>query len=267
MDKNTIDSLSQVAASMQPYAKAISKAFIQIEPSLIAYAVEVEKAYRNISPIVLELQKKAAESFTRILRWQEKKKVYVSTMAELGWFPNWYTFLSHFDVENNSIEEFMISHIDECWSEIQEKMVEYCPNREKILKVIFDLHDQENYIASIPLIFAQADGICAEEFTHFFSADPTTKRKASSDILEKYTDGDFKLNFFTEFLLEPFKTRLQLTNGSSKSSKKFKAKGPNRHGIIHGSRKHLDYGNKTNGYKALSFLAFLIYTTKDEFKK
>ena len=74
------------------------------------------------------------------------------------------------------------------------------------------------------------------------------------------------MNFLSEILLEPFKVDLQISQGSSRASKA-KEKGPNRHGIIHGSRKHLDYGSKINSYKAISFLAFLVFTTKDAFKE
>ena len=252
---------------MGPYIEIMQNTAVKMQPIIQAHALEMEKVRKMISPIAIEIGEKAAKFYIQAVKWQEEKKIEVSLMAERGWFPNWFTFFCHPEEENNSLDDFMISHIDENWDEIKKKMIELCPNRKNILNVMFDLHDQNNYIASIPLIFTQADGICGEEFTYFFSADPNTKKKATDDILGKFDDGEIQLNIFTEFLLEPFKTKLQLSNGSSKSSKMYKSKGPNRHGIIHGSRKHLDYGSKINGYKALSFLVFLVYTTKDEFKK
>jgi hypothetical protein len=38
---------------------------------------------------------------------------------------------------------------------------------------------------------------------------------------------------------------------------------PNRNGILHGSRKHLDYGTEVNSLKALSLLAFVVYCFDD----
>lgn len=252
---------------MQPYITAMQQTAVKMQPVIQAYAIEIEEVRKKYAPIALEIQKKAVEFYAQAIKWQEEKKIHVSLMAENGWFPNWFTFFCQPKNNDNSLDDFMVAHIDECWDEIKKKMDELCPNRKEIFRVIYDLHEKENYVASIPLIFTQADGICGEEFTYFFSADHKTKKKASDDILEKFYDGEIQLNIFTEFLLEPFKTELQLSNGSSKYTKPYKLKGPNRHGIIHGSRKHLDYGTKINGYKALSFLIFLIYTTKDEFKK
>ena len=266
MSKELIENIERIKANIAPYAIALQEAAIRVQPVINAYAIEIEKARRKYAPMILEMQKAAAKAAAQAIKWQEEKKIFVSAMAENGWFPNWYTFFAHPE-DHTSLDDFMVFHIDECWKEIKEKMHDFCPNRKHILDVIFELHEQKNYIASIPLIFSQADGICGEEFTYFFSADQNTKKRASDEILEKFDGGDIQLNIFTEVLLEPFKTKLQLANGSSKSSKAYKSKGPNRHGIIHGSKKHLDYGSKINGYKAISFLAFLVYTTKDEFKK
>lgn len=266
MSQELLKNIERFRELIAPYVLTLQAAAEKARPVIATYALEIERAREKFAPMALEIQRTARKAILVAQQWQEQKKIEVSVMAESGWFPNWYTFFYHPKAEINSLDDFMISHMDECWSEIQKKMLEFCPHRKHILESIFKLHDQENYIASIPLIFTQADGICGEEYTYFFSTDPNTKKKAADDILEKYDGGNIKLNMFSEFLLEPFKTKLQLTNGSSKSSKSFKSKGPNRHGIIHGSRKHLDYGTKVNGYKALSFLAFLIYTTKDEFK-
>jgi hypothetical protein len=259
--------VEEINAVVAPIFAAIQRAAEKYRPVVQAISVELEKAQKAFAPIALEIQKSIEKSAVYVQKWQVEKKIEVSTMAENGWFPNWYTFFFRPEEEINSLDDFMTSQIDECWDELKDKMHEFCPNRSHILDAIFKLHEEGNYIASIPLIFAQADGVCGEEFTHFFSADPNTKKKASDTILDKVDDGEIKLNFFTECLLEPFKTKLQLANGSSKSSQRFKSLGPNRHGILHGSRKHLDYGTKINSYKSISFLAFLIYTTKDEFKK
>lgn len=254
-------------AAMASYVDAMNRVAEKYRPIAEAFSTEIDRAQKALAPVAQEIQKSIEQVVAQAHKWQEERKVEVSLMAENGWFPNWFTFFYRPDKEVESLDELMVLHIDECWNEIKEKMIEFCPNRAHVFEVIFKLHEEENYIASIPLIFSQADGVCGEEFTYFFSADPNTKKKASDTILEKFEDGEVKLNFFTQFLLEPFKTKLQLSNGSSKSSKKFKSKGPNRHGILHGSRKHLDFGTKLNGYKSISFLAFLIYTTKDEFKK
>lgn len=209
----------------------------------------------------------AKEIVEQANKWQHETKVTVAWLAENGWFPNWYTF-NYSDFEQyKTIDDFMIHQIDSSWEGLTEKILELSPQRAHILKMAFQLHKEENYIASIPLLLAQSDGICSEEFTHFFSKDALTGRRASDEIIHQAENNELVVNFISEVLLEPFKVDLQLSKGSSRHSKADKAKGPNRHGILHGSRKHLDYGSKVNGYKAFSFLAFIVYTTKDQFKK
>lgn len=167
----------------------------------------------------------------------------------------------------NNLDDFMCSHIDKDWDEITDKILNLCKNRSHVLKVAFDLHKQGNYIASIPLLLNQSDGICGEEFANFFTKDSETGLNASSTIIKQAECGEIHINFLSKLLLEPFKIKTQISQSSSKNSKAAKSKGPNRHGIIHGSRSHLDYGNKLNGYKAFSFLAFIVFSTKDAFKK
>ncbi len=199
-------------------------------------------------------------------KWQASQKQNVRLMAESGWFPNWLTFFYKPQQEVENIDQLMIMHLDDCWTEVTKRIIELCPDRKHILETAFELHKQGNYIASIPLFLSQSDGICSEEFTYFFTKDNKTGKKASDEILQQFEKGDLVVDFFTEILIEPFKIKSQLSQGSSKSSKAAKENGPNRHGIIHGSRKHLDYGSQLNSYKAFSFLAFIVFTTKGSFK-
>lgn len=200
-------------------------------------------------------------------QWQKDSKLSVATMAEYGWFPNWYTFEIDPRRKFDNLDKFMITHINQCWDDLKQKIIFLCPERKHILKVAFDLHEHENYIASIPLLLTQSDGICSEEYSsYFFTKDPNTSKTASDNIIQEVEMGEHQIGYMTKILLEPFKIKLQISQGASKASKTTKEKGPNRHGIIHGSKKHLDYGTKVNGYKAFSFLAFIVYTVKDEFK-
>jgi len=245
------------------------------------YNYKLEEVQENINHLIKMYLPKIKEDIKKAHKWQKEQKIYVTQLAEIGWFPNWHTFnyylktfSYHLENDSEEIDNFMISIIDKNWQDIKEKILILVPNREKILQTAFKLHEEENYIASIPLLLSQSDGICSEEFRHFFSKDIVTtedgteiKMNAGDEIIKQVENGELAVDFFTEILLEPFKVNLQISSSSSKASQRAKTKGPNRHGIIHGSRKHLDYGTKINGYKALSFLAFIVYTIKDNFKE
>lgn len=269
MSKELIYKINAFQKSMIPFAQAIQNSIEKIRPMMEATSLAMEKFRAEYEPIIKQFVETINSAIAEIAKqaklWQEKQKISVSFMAEHGWFPNWFTFLFYPERKHDNLDDFMIADIDESWSEIKQKIFELCPNRKHILEVAFELHEQGNYIASIPLILIQSDGICSEEFTYFFTKDAQTGNKASDEILQRVEHGEIAVNFFSEILLEPFKVNLQISQGSSKASEAAKGKGPNRHGIIHGSRKHLDYGSKINGYKAISFLAFLIFTTKDAF--
>jgi hypothetical protein len=228
----------------------------------LAFQQKVEEL-RPVFELIIDGIKFFAEA---VNEWQKSQKQNVRQLAECGWFPNWLTFFYDPEPEINDLDQLMIMHLDDCWSEVTKRIVELCPERKHILEAAFELHKQGNYIASIPLFLSQSDGICSEEFTYFFTKNNITGKKASDEILEQFEKGELVVDFFTEILIEPFKIKTQLSQGSSKSSMAAKENGPNRHGIIHGSRKHLDYGSKLNSYKAFSFLAFIVFTTKGSFK-
>lgn len=72
--------------------------------------------------------------------------------------------------------------------------------------------------------------------------------------------------FFEDILLEPYKIKTQFSEGIRKSSFSDKKKAPNRNGILHGHRKHLDFGTELNSLNSFSLLAFVVFSTKDIFK-
>lgn len=271
MTKELQENLESIQNQVVPFVQALQQAIEKMRPTMIAISEAAARFQREYGPIIQQFGESlhfiAHEFAEKAQKWQQKQKINVSLLAENGWFPNWYTFFYYPSDDFKSIDDFMIAHIDECWDELKHKIIELSPSREHILKVAFELHEQANYIASIPILLSQSDGICSEEFTHFFSKDSTTGRRASDEIVLQAQNNELAVNFLTDILLEPFKMKLQISQGSNKASPAAKAKGPNRHGIIHGSHKHLDYGSKINGYKAISFLAFIVFTTKDKLKK
>ena len=256
---------------MIPIASAMNQGIERIRPIFEAIASTAEKFRQQYAPVIQQFAKtygpKLAQFVKQAQAWQEERKITVAALAKQGWFPNWYTFFFHPEDGYANLDEFMVAHIDNCWDELKKQIIKHVPKRKHILEVAFKLHEEGNYIASIPLFLAQSDGICSEEFTYFFTKDNSTGKTAADEILHQAENNELAVNFISEIWLEPFKYDLQIKQGSSKASKAAKEKGPNRHGIIHGSRKHLDYGSKVNGYKAVSFLAFIVFTVKDQFKK
>jgi len=211
-----------------------------------------EPFLNNLNTTMVKIAKSAE-------RWQIARKEDVTVMAENGWYPNWFTFVYFPEEKPTSVDEMMINHLNEHWEEITEKILELCPNRKHILENAFELHKEGNYIASISLFLSQADGICCEVLKSFLFTGNTTEERLK-ELIEK---GEIEATMFTDVFLEPFKLKNHYNAGMLKSSLKAKNKAPNRNGILHGYRKHLDYGTEINSLKSFSLLSFIVYTTKD----
>lgn len=216
--------------------------------------------------------KEAVSSFAESLNeWKEQEKVRITEMVKIGWYPNWATFsYTPEDVGiNETYDEFMIRKIDTYFDEITNEILLLCPNRSEILNAAFNLHKQENYIASIPLFIIQADGICDDEQHGYFFTANRGEKKAAGKITDSFENNDLKFEFFTSIALELFETHKgsQISAPIKSNTHDQKKNGPNRSGILHGDKDHLDYGSKLNSYKAVSFLAFIVFTTKYLLKK
>jgi len=210
-----------------------------------------------------------------IKKWQDDEKSRVFEMLQNGWYPSWATssFFPDEDV-SKTYDEFMIQRIDENFDDIVKRILILCENRSVILKNAFELYKAENYIACIPLFLIQADGISDEEYGYFFSESNKGKGKAPKLICDKYKkidENNYKhfSDLFFNLVLEIYEMHKeqkaqdrQITSRIQKNTDDNKKNGPNRSGILHGDRNHLDYGTKINACKAFSFLAFVVFSTK-----
>lgn len=176
-------------------------------------------------------------------------------LAKHGWFVNWDTNLNidneiHFTVEENDVilDDYMIKHLNTDWLEITDRIIEFYPEREEILRTAFDLHLKGNYIASIPLFLAQAYGIYTKELdSHLFGV-----IEERDKIHEMLRNGELTTRSILDIILTP------LRSGTEKG----KSKELNINGILNGSNKYLDYGTELNSFKAFSLLAFVVFFIK-----
>jgi hypothetical protein len=267
------DFLRQIRETLKTYQEIADQLNEYVRPTMIA----IDKVRKQVEPILNQLSKAVyawvkenqevfdnIQSYAQLAKdWQEREKQNVALMAESGWFPNWFTFDYHPKEKFDNIDDLMIAHLDDCWPKVTEKVTELCPNRAHILKEAIKLHENGNYIASIPLFISQADGIFCEEMKTFLFAGDKPK-----DVLEKMLEsGELQRGFIEDILLEPYMIKTQFSEGIRKSSGNDKKKAPNRNGILHGHRRHLDYGNKLNSLKSFSLLSFVVFSVKDTFKK
>ncbi len=156
-----------------------------------------------------------------------------------------------FDESQEKLDSYMIEEINYNYSKIKESLLQNHEKRKHILSVAFDLHEQNNWIACIPLFLSQTEGIFSENVgSLLFSEHEQRKEK----LQERFKD---KAGEYMPYLYTPFESKTQFSAGISSASENKKKNGPNRNGILHGSRKHLDYGTKINSYKCISLLSYV----------
>lgn len=272
------DFANQIKRMTESYTNLGNRIYEELRPAIIA----IEELQRRMSPIIQQLSATynsciktgllALERFDELAKvWQEQQKQNLADLAECGWFPNWYTFDYQPEGEAKNIDTIMSMHLNDCWPDLTNKIVELCPNRKHVLETAFRLHEEENYIASVPLFIMQSDGIFCEELKTFLfegKDKPLFKGEETEQFLgELLENGNLQKGFLQEILLEPYKVKTQFSKGIRKSKAEDKKKAPNRHGILHGHRKHLDYGTELNSLKSISLLAFVVYSTKEILKK
>lgn len=196
----------------------------------------------------------------------ENIRIFSEEAALIGWFSTSESFLGEmkkaFDEGQDALDQYMLSEIDSNYDKIKASILSRHSNRKEILTCAFKLHEDHNWIASIPLFLAQTEGVFSENVGAFlFSGDSERKEKLS----ERFKG---RTEQYMPYLYSPFEAKTQFSSNISSKSKAKKRNGPNRNGILHGSRKHLDYGSKINSYKCISLLSYvsMVFTTLEENK-
>lgn len=178
-------------------------------------------------------------------------------LAEAGWyldphmpFPTITKFRN--ELANRPMEEiqsglaiYFRHHLDRIEAELTARH----PARAKLICSAFAAHRTGNYDASIPLLFAQVDGICDDiTNSHLF-------RKGLAGYASKTEMKAFERAYF-EPLLQPIPVKF----GEGRRGAGFTEL--NRHAVMHGEA--LDYGTEENGLKAISLLNYVSYVLSDD---
>lgn len=231
-----------IPPEIQEFNKRINEL---IPPELLKFNKQLNSFLEPISEYIKQYNvifKSFAENFER---WQSQNRVYVIDIVAQGWYPTPMSFYAKPKGEFD-LDEYMARELTENWEELSEEIINSYPNRSHILKTAFELHKQQNYIASIPLFYAQADGICCEHFKSFLFAGNRV-----GESLEGLEPDSMLEVFLTPYILKNH-------HNAGISCKKSARVAPNRNGILHGHRKHLDYGTEVNSLKAFSLLCFVV---------
>lgn len=198
----------------------------------------------------------------------ELRKVPESTkiLANYGWYLPFefdvFSINSLIDtLEENKLEfvdEELIRMFDNEMDYVEKELLNNFPTRKNPIQAAIRAHCNQEYYLSIPVFFAQTEGICKElTGKRFFSI---RGEKPLTEAWASQFNGDSILSI----LLEPMRN----TGITRKKQDALNPIGLNRHDVLHGDS--IDYGIKVNSYKALSLLNYVgetVYIAKEHLAK
>lgn len=232
------EGVRQVSASIQPVAELLASLQQPIGP-----------IFAEIAQIMQDLP--------------EHTRRALATLAQHGWYPD-----SEMDRpgiadlvqlfergETTAAHGQLSSYFDQRSEAILEALCAAFPSRAKILISAFKAHKIGEYELSVPVLLAQADGICLElTGVQLYSKRSNGKTTRVSEVI-----ATFNVDSFAAALLHPLSEVFPITFSSQERAGL--ANILNRHAILHGES--VSYGNRINSCKAISLVAFTAWALSD----
>jgi len=252
-----IESANQMAKQFAPLMiklqETIEKYNQPIPPEAEAWAakvvIEFKKQFENCyGPINEQLLRRFEDLPASI-------KDSILMLGNHGWFfdfemslPGLWNLqkaLSEGNVEG--VENALIEYFSERLDKIENLIIGRYPHREKIIRSAFGAHKREEYELSVPVLLAQADGICCEVTKcNFFRS--KNKKPRTAIYVEQIASDTYQ-----SAILQPLAQQLPINLSEDKRDKDFNEL--NRHMVLHGES--LDYGTKVNSLKAISLINYV----------
>ena len=217
--------------------------------------------HKQFSPII-EQQKKLQEKI--FIELPLKTRNAVLEMGNHGWFLDLEmipseilelkdAFIAGDDKEAGST---LVEHFKGRLSEIEKSIIDKFPHRKKILMAAFSAHKRREYELSIPVLLAQADGICYDVIKMDLFRKHNKKPK-TANYVKQYVSGTLH-----EAFLQSLAQRLPISASEHERDDDFNEL--NRHMVLHGES--LDYGTEVNSLKTISLINYVswVLTLEDE---
>ena len=247
-------------------ASEFEKFITNIQIALTEVSVRISKFIEENPDFIENLEYVLENPDALRQNFSENSRKRLSELASYGWYPHWDTpFAITADLElpkdKALLDNYMQQDLEENWGKITTKIVSLYPERKHVLEEAFELHKEGKHIACIPLLLSQIDGIVAQNLHVFLFSEHERRQEEVRKIVEE--SGESLTNIFLRVLSE----KTQFGEKIKSNSQVKKERAPNRNGILHGSRKHLDYGTEINSFKCFSLLAFVAFCFDDKIER
>lgn len=222
----------------------------------------------ELTPIakqVIDFQKAFQESIGHAFQQLQQgfKELPAQTQEALlllghhGWFldpemslPGLWELKNALSAGNTSeAESALIEYFGSRLNEIEESITTKFPHRAHLIHSAFGAHRREEYSLSIPVLFAQCDGICKETVNQYLFIKQGKKPSTAIYVAQIAADT------YMAALLSPLAKTLPIGASEKERLEGFVAL--NRHTVLHGES--LDYGSKVNSLKVISLVNYVAH--------
>jgi len=232
----------------------------QFEKSLQQMQQSAQKQAAQISSAVFEDFRRTMKSVSEKMRENFRNlpsqlKENLILLGNHGWYLDddmdipWLTRLGGMLNDGNisEAEKVLVKHFERRLDAIEESLVASYPDRAVIIRSAFKAHRRQEYELSIPVLFAQADGVCSD-LTRKLLFEKENKKPKVVPFIDQTTTSELMAS-----ILSPLRESLPIYQSRNERCEGFT--GLNRHMVLHGES--LDYANKVNGLKAISLINYI----------
>jgi hypothetical protein len=243
---------------------------------------KMQDALKTCMVEIVDLPKLALESYNARLTVYPALREVIFPLAQRGWFISKFFGLSEIDALAKSVEIMSLDELEqhlyalyrEDISDHVECILEKYPERAFVIQPAIDAHFRKEYAISIPIFFAQTDGICFESpvAKHLFSAPAISSNDKYDDELrskaiELIGDKNPVIEFYallSEIIWISLTKKLPI-GYNQKERNDYNYRGLNRNTFLHGVANENDATeeNSLKAFSLLSYMSALLDTTSD----
>lgn len=274
----------QVQETMKQLSEIIQEATRPATEHMRKISEAMAEHARKISEVtapVKQLMRKISEDMTPVAKLfrelPDKTKSLLKKLAEKGWFLPLDISIPPVDhltkliesKDDEEVDRLLVEFYTDRLGKVLSNLAAAFPERAHLFRSAFKAHNRKEYDLSIPVLLAQADGLCYGMLgVKLFSREHKKKtEKNSRPRTEKALErkiGSIPLVSIYDAFLEPLRSGSALMlNKDQMKEKRRSIPGYNvlnRHEIMHGIDK--TYGSEVNSLKATAQLDYLRYIQK-----
>jgi hypothetical protein len=237
-----------------------AQAFLAEQEAVWQRMAQALSSTLSVSPAIAEQLARAGEAFARV---PERLRNSLENLGQAGWYldpemslPDIFVFESAPAAgdDGDVREEQLAAYYRDRLPTIERLLVERHPQRARILHSAFAAHVSGEFDLSVPVLLAQADGICQEAISVSLYERASGEPRLAAYVRALPDDS------FQGAALHPLTRPLPLTASRSERSPTFDAL--NRHQVLHGES--VTYGTEINSLKAISFINYVSYALSRE---